>query len=840
MSAVNRVVDYMRGMPENANHRETYASNVMARLSTEKTEVIDCVEEEKNLISHGEKEIISRLKCQAKFTRANMFPGVNINSMVTYGQKGDVNRIKNTEIDFIGSREWFLEPARSRALYSKRESTMHLLDEQQKRQIMSQCPNMSSQDVGSLHQAAVHERLSIPTDMRHIFMKIYLMLMDYNLACTSMCEDICVRTDIIYDLRNHLPAAARMATITDHDIVVEGDLFTEQELGLLCLAGAEYPSVWYAGDNMYNKIQMEADDVVVVSEKGIAIDMAVSFDSPERMCNLAWSLASKLGCIPCWCSAIENMRGKPKQVADLMEYVEGNTINSLIPTSFNLSTSFGKENKTYSLTKMSGYISTSYSLIADLLYGMVFKAAISCSIESIGGCGTLLSSSTPKTNLSINGSCREFGYQHSSSDHNAVLSDWERLMRKPVTWDYGKYLKEYALGVAEQIVNGLDIIMPQLLITVHSLLAFDTSLDMETGWLGDADMLNSTKNERGAKADGLAALSWVSGLRAVRPRVFFNKRGNKSVALSASEQHLSAELDDRGLKDVGFWVNDTLGGRVDENEIIGSVLINTEYPGTKCAMVYSYAESQWVEVSNKEYDEYVRQSTHGDIRPSVPLKRTTDKDPIPVVWGSGTKDKRFERNIEHLKTLSPANAIKPDKEGRHHRIGSDGTAYVPEYVADGEISTTPLVYKKPIIREEGPLQYKKVEVAGDGQCGIHAVVKDLEMHGRIGAGDTRKTEAIFTEGIASKSFQDAQELAALCQQWGFGMMLADKETGSVTNYNDGTQDQIVCILRENGHFSPIILDEGENRMDIRRIHNQEIPSDEFVNKVREYGSLFSR
>jgi len=275
MSAVNRVVDYMSGLPQAAEHARTYATEFTDRVKRSEITQVDGVAEEKRLMSQGEREIIGRLNCSVKFTRDGFDSALKLGMGVSCGAQNRVRREKIVDLDFLGSKHWFLDPATSRALYSAKESTIHLIDEDQKRKIMAMCPTLSGNETGQIYMTAIHERISVPSDMRHLFTKMYLMLQDYNLNVTSKSERMATADEIQYQLIPNAQAMDRLACATNHDVVVDAENFTPEELGLLCLAGEEYPSVWYGKDNMYTKCHMAPDDVVVISNGDIEIDSSM-------------------------------------------------------------------------------------------------------------------------------------------------------------------------------------------------------------------------------------------------------------------------------------------------------------------------------------------------------------------------------------------------------------------------------------------------------------------------------------------------------------------------------------------------------------------------------------
>jgi hypothetical protein len=839
MAAIDRVIDYMSGMPQAAEHKATYATEFTQRLAVGPLAEIDGVEVEKGLICEGERQILDRLNLPTKFTRSGFDASANLGVGVSGGAGGRIRREVGKDLDFLGSVDWFLEPALSRAMYSAKESTIHLVDEAQKRKIMAKCPTLAGANSGEVYMTSIHERIGVPSDMRHMFTKMYLILQDYNLAVTSKSDGMAIESTLSINVVPNASVEQRLSAATQHDVVVDADNFTPQELGLLALSGESYPSVWYGKENMYTKCNMVADDLVIISDGDIDMDATFLWGSPDRLYSLMWSVAAKLNCVTSLVSALENMRGKCKLAADLFKHVENNTINSMIPLSYNLESSFGGDISTNVITRVPGYLSSSISLVADLLFGMTFEAVATCVVESLGGSGLLLSSKTPATSQIINGLYREYGLQHTSSEFNTMLQNWEIVAGRPLTWDFGVHLKEYAIGLGGMIANGVDIMIPQLLMAIPGMTAVNTAFGMARGWKGPNKLLSSTKDDRYSDSDAIASLSWIMGERETRPPVFYNRVGTKPLLMSFQEARLQAESDGSfGLFNLSMWLRDSVGGRVDEHENTATTLYKTEYSGTKCSLAFSYAEEKWVPLVRS--DPHPRVSLRGkapedDSESIIPEERLEG-----INWGASPSSRSRDEILSHLKNLSRSNAIVPSMKARHMRVESDGATTVGRYIEDGEEKQELKVSRRLSAAAGDKVQFSKIDVPGDGQCGIHAVVEDLLVHGRINAVGAARAHEIFSRGVTSESFHDAQELAAVALEWGMNMDLLDVGSGRLMRYGVEPDAHTINIFREDGHFFTGVYGSGRQEAVLVGVEDQLIPNEEYVAAVRAYGNLFGK
>ncbi|UOK20164.1 hypothetical protein [Diplodia seriata chrysovirus 1] len=843
MSAYNRVADYMSGLPDAANHMDQYVMTFLERKKTERVTRYDGVEVEKAMIGPAERNVIRALSCQLKFTSAMFNTGFRLNVMaLTRGQGGFKDRIdKDQEVtlSFQSQVMWGILPAEASVAYSSQESTMHLMDDVKRGNLVSRCNTMASSVNSTLPLLAITEKMSMPMDMRHMFMKMYLYMMDYSLAVTSKMTSRTMMCDIEYDGAPNVSEMGRLSYMMDRKIVVDTDGMTPEELGLLVLSAQAYPSVLYAGENIYNQIDMAKDDLVLVNDKEIKVDTSYLWGSPDRLYHTIWSLACKMDCVPSMVEAFRMMRGMPKMGHDLFRrFDDYQTVVSMVPLSQSLEHALGPVKNAPSVVKYPGYMSTSFGLITDLVYGKMFEASATNVVEQLGGIGKALSSATPDTSRVFNGLLREHGLEHADPTVNLLLKNWHSLSGTVVRWGFGKSLKDYCVKLAGEIQNGLDIDMPQLMMMIPFAHTPDTAWGYSRGWSGSKDILELTKKGRKEESNRLAAAAWVMGQRAVRPKTFRNTFSHEELHLSPAEWKLGAEMPDGCiLQDVRMSLVDTVGGRVDEAENTASGLIKTEYAGTKCSLIYDKEGEKWtIDDRRPDYGVMVQQSYHGH----PPAERREELRKVrPVTFGGTPQDMKMEADpFAHLKKIDKSIQMRPSPGPRHARVGSDGGVHVAPYILDGEKESGMEARVGKVDWKEGEeITYQEVSVRGDGQCGIHALVEDLRIRGMVDVGDVRKVEELFSEDTFSQSFHATEELAALALKWGFGLSVLD-ESGTVLQYGQGKLDHNILIKREKNHFSPVVIKPTGRKFKIDKVTKQENSSEEMIREVAKYGHIF--
>nr|WKU83721.1 hypothetical protein [Aspergillus terreus chrysovirus 1] len=827
MSAFQRVIDYMAGMPDAANHREIFYEKFLERNATSAVQQIDGVSMEKKLLSPAERNVIQALNTQTKFTLNNMKDGFLLNAVIsarTNDQKRDrVDRRTTVKLDFKPERDWVLLPATADVVYPTREVALNILDREQRRLVLSCCNSLSSEHADSLGMVTVTEKLNLPVDMRHMFMKMYLLLMDYNLAVTSKCDQMSVCPDSIIKSYPDSTDEVRLTAVAKHNVVIDTEGFTEEELGLILLASQQYPPVWYAGDNIYNACQMEADDVAFISSRSIHVDKTMRWGSPDRLYHMIWSVAAKLSAVHCLYSAFSEMRGKPKMMADVLKRTDITSVASSVPVSRSYMRAFGDRGGIkYAVSQYPGYFSTSMSLITDLVYGSMFEASATCLVEELGGIGNALSGATPATHRTFNGLLRDYGVDHANLEVNSLLTNWMSLAGSPITWAFGRQLKKYVVALAGEIVHGADILMPQLMELIPYMSSHNTTWGCSRGWRGRVDILGSSSEERKLADQRIASVAWIMGARQSRPKVFRNKLSKTEMVLSQAEYELKAQCSDGcTVENVNLWMGQDVGGRLDENERTSTALIKTEYAGTKCSLVYDREQGVWhiPEEVPLPYSRFVKESFKGAVPKPV------DTEIRPVTFGGSPNP---NSGFGYLKTIAN-NKINISEKKTYARTTPDGNAYVAPYLMDDQRMQELQTEYDGEVDSGDEVVFGEVVVPGDGQCAVHAVMEDLKMHGYVGVDSLNRAKDKFSDELTTKYWHDANEIAAVLNNYGFGLDLLDMgETNRLTRYGSDETKHRVGLVRRGNHFNAMKLGKGSNKVRVDHVDKGNLTPEQYA------------
>nr|WSP06973.1 cysteine protease [Gnomoniopsis castaneae chrysovirus 1] len=821
MSAYKRVVDYMASAPDSANHIRLWEKAQAEKLR----EKVDALEMEKKAIGPAEGDLLAALHCQPKFTRAGMVDelviGINVDSRTSKGDK--VSRVKHVKVDFRGGEIWELAASSSHVDYVTRDPAFYTMDTTLRDRILSQCPGMSAAQLHELRVDSVKDALSMPVDMRHMYMKMMLMLWDYTLAATSKVEGMEMADDLIQVDKEYIPADARMAAMANYRIVIDAEGMSKRELGLLSLSSQEYPSVWYAGDNVYTKCSMAADSLAIVSDGAIDMDTSGMWGSPDELYQTIWSVAAKTGSTKCLIEAISMLRGRCQHMADLTTRLGPISVHGSIPLSLCKTRAMGPAAASTIITKPPGFFSTSISLVTDMLYGKMFELAATAVVEEIGALGSRTCGSVPSTDRLFNGLLRDVGLRHEDGSINAVLRNWCSLTGSAYTFGYGGRLKDYVVKLTEAMKAGWDVGIPQLNTLIPYMDTRNTCWGKSRGYTGKADIFDKDKTLDAAES--LAVFSWLMGLRKTRPKVFNNRSKKEARHQTPEERELAVEAGaSMVLGTAQLWITDSLGGREDDYEEGAGVLVKSSFPSVKCQLLFDTRIEQW-HVPRQPPEDYaatVKKTTYGEKGVEVE----------PVI--SGPMPKASDSVFSGVRAAVTEKPVRPAKAPKY-MTGVTGTKYVPQYVLEGDVMEKPLSVRmeRPKV---GKTKVKRLEVPGDGKCGLHAVVLDLQAHGLLTQRDGGRALTALEANVTAPTFHTPDEIAGAVLKMGLGLDVISDGIAHTYGNNSGHR---VMMEHKDLHYRPIIEDESGEEVEIKEVIGQNNTDADYIARLGEFEKMLA-
>ncbi|CAI8586516.1 unnamed protein product [Vicia faba] len=229
-------------------------------------------------------------------------------------------------------------------------------------------------------------------DMRHVFLKGYLMVMSYNLAFTSnivkyqynKIASVKVRDRRFFDKEDY---------IMKNKVVVDSCYFTNEEMWVLVEMCDVYPKKRFGEPNIYNNLVLDKDDLLVFADnENVNFGSPPVYGNPERLWNNIVNIAIKMGVVDDLCEIVAGMRGLPYFLR------EANTLTGkscfLLDFPLSYSPTLGLERVT-TLPSMqgfighSGYYGSSKCLVADLQLGQMMLMSLFNIIEQLGAIGII-------------------------------------------------------------------------------------------------------------------------------------------------------------------------------------------------------------------------------------------------------------------------------------------------------------------------------------------------------------------------------------------------------------------------------------------------------------------
>lgn len=801
------VFKYMQEASSNTAHKRIYDAGILK--NKEELSVVDALVMESKCIKTTESNILSGLTCQSKFT-CNGMDRRGLKLDVTSVAKGttrvgvqDLVHTSSKVITYDMDKSWYLKGRKSRVRYSERDSASMVEDSVLLGRVTAACSALGGPDTRGLNITHAMERITQKSDMKQMFIKMYLMLMDLNLAATSKSTERRVLKNFSRYLVPNVNDNLRLGAVMSHEVVIDADQLTDEEIELLCISAESYPAVKFCGDNVYNQIRVDADDLRILCQ-GVRPHMTELKWVPDSLYRNIISVACKLDSLSDWFEVVDMMRGRPHLMRHVVERTVERVVHMDICRSTSCNTAFGMGGSVLNVVRVyPGYLSTSVSLIADALLGESLHAGATCLVEKMGGYGKLICQGHPFTDAMYNAILREYGISTMSMHTNNLMMVWcEILECSKFRWSMPLGWKEYILGVTDEMRNGIDLDIPQVLFDSAFIMADDSAWGVTRGWTGVPDnQLAMNMDDRKSKdrvRKQTTAFLWQMGVRKNRPHVFSNTEKEGEDILNGQDYtFLRGAEGSYKMTWLRYTIGQDVGGRVDQTENEASTLVGTLYKGTKCSVIYGGASGWSVETFEDPELEGIQESL-------------------------GITPKTYKAEEAETSEQDEDELITPVTYGGN-RIKNDGMVF--KKLSAIEINRHVVIKKVPQrevveIKENTEHNYNQVRVKGDGMCGIHAIVENMRRQGAVSDIDVKMVETNLNLNTLDKTFHTIEDLASVAIEYGCRLRVFDKESGIFYDYGDRNSENLVIdIVRDGLHYDVMEWnDSGTRKAIVKGIH----------------------
>lgn len=831
MAEFESVFDFMRSLPKHLNHEELYLEQVRERRSLGKNPV-DLISWELAGMSTLEKNILSGLNMPEKFTLKNMhreFP-LTVGSLIKGGSAKGAGTLKykdKVKKSYLSDHAIYLPSCPARVHSSSLPGMVMMRDQGIRNRIMSSCANFSPLTLNGLSMTMVSEKLSFPSDMRHMLMKAYLYLMDYNLSHVSCVTE---REEGVL-LVNTIPmidADMMLSAIVEFDVAVDSFNLTPSEATMLGMMGDAYPCVKYAGSNIYNSLSMDADNLVIYSANEIEMLEGYDFGSPDDMYNVIVNLACKLDCLDEMRIVFKELRGLPGMLHRVCAATNRDCLTLRYPTSLNYKLALGEANSWCDyIDRPSNYYSTTKCLIADILISDAIECVAFNEMSKIGafgviGCPTNDSDSDPV----LQSNMRDHGYKHDNPKVNEMLIEMSVVREATLIVSVQGVVKEWLSKRRDMCLNGYYDWCPQLNFEIPTMAFGDTPFSVTRGMKIEMGLTKSP-DEAVGDSSRLNCLMWCIGMTRRLPKVGMNAIGQHDVDLFTMQEHeefMFADGEYR-LANVTYTIGCDVVGRRDRLEVTAMSLHRTQYRGTRTLAIIDYqgrtkilsttnvldfdsGGTLGIRVLNSNGDTVPREELEILTPGGAPLKNVSEKRPKPRPVKVGGR-----KPLVHINTELP------------RMLKEMGTTTTFDYAIEGGEAVVDHIL--PPVTDVGvaigALKYYKIPTSGSGLlCGYRACAQDLVIHGFLEPANASD----FMDNLVKESGMEdnvyMEVLARTINDLGMGLTVLVRNSGipgwSEMSYGTGGNIHNVRLQLDGNHYSNILVDpNGPSEVEITNL-----------------------
>ena len=873
MSHFKTVSGFMGAVPPAMQHEEIYRQHLAAVYNDIANVDLDLSVWESGTVGLGERNILKNLVMPDKFILTNMDEKCEIETGSWSKQKGQdlgkgsLSHEITREETFLMEGTIQLKPRPTVMTDSRKPGVQMPANEPLHRKLMAALKGIRPSEMSGVALAYVGERLVTKQDLRHVFLKGYLMTMSYNLAVSSG------RTEYEFDDLKYIKAdeskpSNRVVYLMKQGVVINECHFTKEEMWVLVEMCDEYPKKRFGDANIYNNISVAKDDLVVFTDNpGVSYGDQPGYGSPERLWSDIVNIAMKFGALDDLAEVVRSMRGVPGLLREVNELTGRDCFMIDYPRSYSVELAIaGLEINTPRVTRHSGYYATGKCLVADLLMSKMMVMSVYNVIEELGAfsCVGMPSGKADKDEL-FNSTLLNRGVKSENEEENCLLQEWRGIRQGKMCVGFGGKLKDMAIGMANEIRSGkYDRLRPQLLHSLPYSRCRNTTWGTIRGWKFKEFSFSTSRAQRIMETSLLRAYCWMMGVTSTVPKVGMNHIGAafNEVLSNAEVKFTLLAGGEYELVLVRNKLNGVFLPRVDDIELSSDNFYSSGFPGTRCTVVFDEGGDVKIVVEEGDGSLFNSMSTIGADDPKKKPSGEEDAAEFPTFGGSRFKRAAMagkpitssseaaadpnvvfgETPVQEVEGEVDLESIPFNEESRRGVEMGKKKPYVlninPREIRDGSGVPVPKVAMS-IDGEEilvpagnctadgegGSFSGYILPTPGGGQCGLHSVIKELQLRGYI---DARQGEDAFLnmgDEMVSTSWHAAVELAAYLNNLSFGLVVVEDDHQTVQRFGTKSSIHNVWVHHEKGHYSTFIPMDGKGKkyIDYAVVNEQTTP-----------------
>nr|WBW48476.1 hypothetical protein [Aspergillus cibarius chrysovirus 1] len=806
MSHIKSVQEAMRSAPRLANHEEDYLATVR-KMRDGPLVVVDHPRWEDAILSDVERNLMRCCVMKPRFRLSNMHKRFPVSTM-TLAKGGDswaLSNLKHTKtknMSYLSRTPKTLIPTHSHVEHGVTKEPWDPSDRVMAR-VSGAMPGLGASHITPINSSIITARFALKADMRHVFLKGYLYLMDYTLATASKKTTVKM-SGFDTEMAENISMRARLAAMVSRDIVVDVSTLSGDETRMLALLGSQYPVVKYCDDNVYNTNRLEKDDMLLVSDHDINVPATAMFTSPDTFYSIMTSIAVKMDCLDDMQEVFSSFRGLPFLMDDYCAKNQTNTFVLKFPKSRHLRGALElRPNEKLRVDNFSNYFSSTISLVLDMMLGQAYDYSILNMIEGLCANTPIgIPTGDPNTDDVFNDQLRNYGLKSDSPELNALIMEWGNLTTGSMPIAFGD-LKTYTVRWVEDIMargwqwHGIQ----QVALMMTGSYFKETSIGSQRGW--DANMV-LCGDEQILHAAHTKAFGFVMGVSDDVPRILQDVDDYLTVP-ELSPEELDMMMGRAGsYKITGVWFNVAAATEAyaDMREVSLVTYHNTRYKGCGFHLVYDpISDSEKLSVISANVEDEKR------IMDTLGIKDTVT-DPFDVEIEGITFGGSVREDVKKPSSVMNKTKLEVSKKQADEIIGN---GYVVGLPAGKSRDIDRPDMRRPPVKPNGlgeiETGYAAYDTKGDGTCGIHGIVQDLAVHGYIDPRNYLAAHRNLLHESVEKDWHTEPELAGLCTARGFGLQAFSRDPGGGWRSRlYGGQDavHVVRLMNDNGHWSNIV------------------------------------